>query len=51
VPQIFIDKKRDALLCPVYGMALPFHIKMVKNVAMMKGDTVCAPSPYPPPYP
>jgi len=36
--QIFVDTKRDAILVPIYGVPVPFHIATVKSVALTKGE-------------
>uniref|UniRef100_A0AC34QIB4 FACT complex subunit n=1 Tax=Panagrolaimus sp. JU765 TaxID=591449 RepID=A0AC34QIB4_9BILA len=29
--QIYVDKKNDSIIVPIYGVPVPFHISMVKN--------------------
>lgn len=40
--RIFIDKKRESVVLPIYGMAVPFHISTIKNVAKMDAEGVNA---------
>ena len=38
VLQIYVDAKRDAVLLPIYGLPVPFHIATIKSVALSKAD-------------
>jgi nucleosome binding factor SPN SPT16 subunit len=36
--QIFVDMERDAVLLPIHGMHVPFHISSIKNVVQPEPD-------------
>jgi nucleosome binding factor SPN SPT16 subunit len=39
--QIFVDKRSDSVIFPIYGLAVPFHISCIKNVSKNdEGDFV-----------
>ena len=38
--KIFIDKKHEAVVLPIYGIAVPFHISTIKNLSQsQEGET------------
>lgn len=40
-PKIYIDRQRDAVILPIYGTFVPFHISTIKNVSKNEeGDFV-----------
>eukprot|EP00052_Salpingoeca_macrocollata_P022060 m.190442 g.190442 ORF g.190442 m.190442 type:complete len:1178 (+) comp21702_c1_seq2:829-4362(+) len=36
--KIFIDKKHEAVVVPIFGMATPFHISTIKNISYNDDD-------------
>ncbi|XP_069961297.1 FACT complex subunit spt16-like isoform X1 [Cherax quadricarinatus] len=37
--KIFVDRKYETLILPIYGMPVPFHISMIKNISQsVEGD-------------
>ena len=36
--QVYVDVKRDAVLLPIYGLHVPFHIATVKTVSQTKSE-------------
>ncbi len=36
--QIFVDMEREAVLLPIHGMHVPFHISTIKNVVQPEAD-------------
>ena len=35
---MFVDNKRDAVVLPIFGMPVPFHVSTIKNVAETDSD-------------
>ncbi|KAI6232490.1 FACT complex subunit [Aphelenchoides besseyi] len=39
--KIFVDKKHDTVILPIFGMPVPFHISMLKNTSLAnEGDYI-----------
>ena len=36
--QIYVDMDREAVILPVHGMHVPFHISTIKNVVQPEAD-------------
>ncbi|KAK0427999.1 hypothetical protein QR680_010535 [Steinernema hermaphroditum] len=37
--RVFVDKKHDTVILPIFGIPVPFHISMIKNTSMsVEGD-------------
>ena len=36
--QIYVDMKNDAVVVPIYGQMVPFHINVIKNVAKQEEE-------------
>uniref|UniRef100_A0A2P2I040 FACT complex subunit n=1 Tax=Hirondellea gigas TaxID=1518452 RepID=A0A2P2I040_9CRUS len=37
--KLFVDRKYETIILPVYGMSVPFHISMIKNISQaLEGD-------------
>lgn len=39
---IYVDKRHDTVIVPIFGIPVPFHISMIKNASQtVEGDYTC----------
>jgi len=36
--QIYVDTKRDSIVCPINGKMVPFHVNLIKNISKQEED-------------
>jgi len=36
--QIYVDTKRDSIVCPINGNMVPFHVNLIKNINKQEED-------------
>ena len=36
--QVYVDMKKDSIVCPINGRMVPFHVNLIKNINKQEED-------------